>query len=108
MNSLVPDMIVTSPDARSLTWATRDSEYVVADSSAAAVESDAATSVISGAAARVGTAARTPIVATLAVVCPINPRRVSFANLLSFHRESYDFDGLPHDYRYDHKSNSDY
>jgi hypothetical protein len=86
-------MIVTSPEARLLTWATTDSENVVADSSVAAV-SDATTSVISGAATSVGSVARTPIVATLAVVCPINPRRVSFAKLLSFHRKSYDLFGF--------------
>jgi len=86
-------MIVTSPEARLLTWATTDSENVVADSSVAAV-SEATASVISGVAASVGTVARMPMVATLAVVCPINPRRVSFDKLLSFHRKSYELYGF--------------
>src|SRR6266496_6144404 len=84
MTSLVPVMIETSPVARLLTWATRDSENVLVDSSVAAA-SDATASATSLAAARPGTAARTPIVATLADVCPINPRRVSFAILLSLY-----------------------
>src|SRR5438477_651940 len=82
MISWVPTRSEISPEAKSRTWAIMGSE------SAAADRSVAATSGASGSAASPGRTVSAPIVATLAVVCLKNPRRVSFAILLSFHGDT--------------------
>src|SRR5438876_5530238 len=82
MISWVPTRSEISPEARSRTWAIMGSESATVDRSVAA------TSGASGSAASPGRTVSAPIVATLAVVCLKNPRRVSFAILFSFHGDT--------------------